>query len=60
MNLDPMVILVSYDDTMPCVDGDSGRTVELARTVTGSSKSSDERAVLSIDLYTIIGSVADE
>jgi len=60
INLNAMVVLIGYNDTMPYINGDPGRTVELARTVTGTSESSDERAILIIDLYTIIGSVADE
>jgi len=55
-----MVVLIGYNDTMPYINGDPGRTVELARTITGTSESSDERAILIIDLYTIIGPVADE
>jgi len=60
INLNAMVVLIGYNDTMPCINGDPSRTVELARTITGTSESSDERAILIIDLYTIIGPVADE
>lgn len=54
-----MIILVGDYDTLPTVDGDAGRTIELAGTGSRTSESSDERAVLAIDLYTIVGSIGD-
>lgn len=54
-----MVILVGDDDALPTVDGDTGWTVELAGTGARGTESPHERAVLTIDLYTIVGSVGD-
>lgn len=58
-NLDAMVILVDDDETTSGVDGDSGRAIELARAVTVASEFPDERAVVAINLYAIIGPIAD-
>lgn len=58
-NLDAMVILVDDDETTSDVDGDSSRAIKLARAITVASKFPDERAVVAINLYAIIGSIAD-
>lgn len=58
-HLNTMIVLVDDDEATPSVDGDSGRTIELARAVAVSAESSDERAVVPVDLYAIVGSIAD-
>lgn len=58
-DLNAMVILIDHDKTTSGIDGDSGWTIELTRTVPIASEFPDQLAVLAIDLYTIIGSIAD-
>lgn len=54
-----MVILVDDDQATSSVNGDPGRTIKLTRTVPVAAEFPDQRAVLAIDLYTIVGPVAD-
>lgn len=54
-----MVILVDHDKATSGVNGDPGRTIKLTRTVPIAPEFPDQRAVLAIDLYTIIGPIAD-
>lgn len=54
-----MIILVDHDKTTSGVDGDSGWTIELTGAVSVAPEFPDQRAVLMIDLYTIVGSIAN-
>lgn len=54
-----MGILVDHDKATSSIDGDSGWTIKLTETVPVSSKFPDQHAVLAVDLYTIIGLIAD-
>lgn len=54
-----MIIFIGDDDTLSAVDGNSGWTVELALPGPLGSESHNERAVFTIDLYTIVGPVGD-
>lgn len=54
-----MIVFIGDDDTLSAVDGNSGWTVELALSGPLGPESHDERAVLTVDLYTIVGPVGD-
>ena len=54
-----MVVLIDHDEATSGIDGNSGWTIKLTRAVTVGPEFSDERAVVAIDLYTIVGSIAD-
>lgn len=54
-----MIILIDHDEATSGIDGDSGWTIELTRAIPVAPEFPDQRTVLAIDLYTIIGSITD-